>query len=50
MRFDRDVVSYDSSPRLQRWGEWMRADGKFLAFTGSLEAVEVRPAFPTPGM
>ena len=43
LRFDRDVVSYDSSPRLQRWGEWMQADGKFLAFTGAIEAVTSQP-------
>ena len=43
LRFNRDVVSYDSSPRLQRWGEWLRADGKFLVFTGLLEAMSVRP-------
>ena len=32
--FSRDVVSYDSSPRLQRWGEWRRSDGQVFEFRG----------------
>jgi hypothetical protein len=32
--FSRDVVSYDSSPRLQRWGEWRRSDSQVFKFRG----------------
>lgn len=32
--FSRDVASYDSSPRLQHWGEWRRSDGQVFRFRG----------------
>ncbi len=44
LRFDRDAVSYDSSPRLQEWGEWRRSDGKIAMFSGQIERVAIRPA------
>ena len=41
--FDRDVVSYESSPRLQQWGQWRQIDGKLMAFSGRIERVESKP-------
>jgi hypothetical protein len=32
--FSRDVMSYNSSPRLQHWGEWRRPDGQVFRFRG----------------
>ncbi|HVW20924.1 MAG TPA: hypothetical protein VHC86_06880 [Opitutaceae bacterium] len=45
LRFDRDVPSYDSSPRLQHWGAWRAADTALTyRFTGRLGPAEVLPA------
>ncbi len=43
MRFDRDVVSYDSSPHLQEWGMWRQIDGKIAMFTGQIDGVKNQP-------
>jgi hypothetical protein len=43
MRFDRDVVSYDSSPNLQEWGMWRQIDGKITMFTGQIDGVKNQP-------
>ncbi len=41
-RFDRDVPSHDSSPKLQSWGTWTNADGIIFTFSGAtLRAREV---------
>lgn len=39
VRLDRDVVSYDSSPSLQRWGEGRGPDGRRTFFSGTIERV-----------
>jgi hypothetical protein len=44
LRFDRDVLSYDSSPRLQQWGEWLQGNGKIASFTGRIGRASVQPA------
>lgn len=41
--FDRDVVSYNSSPRLQQWGERREADGTLEKFSGVIERVTSAP-------
>ncbi len=43
-RFSRDVPSYDSSPRLQRWGAWREYDGQAFGFSGVIARVEPRLA------
>lgn len=42
VRFDRDVVSYDSSPRLLEWGQWRQTDGKIVVSSGRIERPTVR--------
>ena len=42
VRLDRDVVSYDSSPSLQRWGEGRGPGGRRTFFSGSIERVVPR--------
>lgn len=43
LRFDRDVLSFDSSPRLHRWGEWRDVDGKLSMFTGQMAGITFEP-------
>jgi hypothetical protein len=42
VRFDRDVVSYDSSPNLQEWGLWRQTDGKIAMFSGQIDAPKMQ--------
>jgi hypothetical protein len=43
-RFDRDVPSYDSSPRLQQWGAWRAGDTVLEhRFSGTLGPASVLP-------
>jgi hypothetical protein len=40
VRFERDVPSFPSSPRLHRWGKWRRPDGEVFRFGGKIENPE----------
>ena len=46
LRFDRDVLSYDSSPHLHHWGESRDANGKLSMFSGQLERITFQPVDP----
>ena len=37
--FNRDVLSYDSSPRLQHWGEAILGDGRVMKFRGDIQRI-----------
>jgi hypothetical protein len=43
-RFDRDVPSHDSSPRLESWGTWRDPSGAKFAFSG--QVLKVNTALP----
>jgi len=46
LRFDRNVLSYDSSPHLHRWGEWRDSDGRLSIFAGQLGRITFLPVDP----
>jgi putative flippase GtrA len=48
LRFNRDVPSHDSSPRLQAWGAWTLINGRACTFSGRLGPVEDRPLNEVP--
>jgi len=41
--FDRDVLSYDSSPRLQHWGEAILGGGQLMKFRGDIQRILTLP-------
>jgi hypothetical protein len=45
--FNRDVLSFDSSPRLHRWGLAREIDGNLSMFTGQMHQITFRPVNDT---